>query len=536
MSSKNFFFYFLCLSFLACNGDGASSNHEGLRPNLITILVDDMGFSDLGCYGAEINTPNIDRLASNGIRFNQFYNASKCCPTRASLLTGLYQHEAGMGAMITPFGKLPTHPGEGEGPYQGYLNDECVTLAEVLKTAGYDTYMAGKWHVGENPIHWPMKRGFDRYFGLISGASSYYEVLTKQERVRMMVKEDSPWTPPAEGFYMTDAFTDYAIERVDEHKAMQDEDPFFLHLCYNAPHWPLHAPEEDIAKYKGKYSAGWDAVRTARYEKQKELGIIDDRYQLAARTKRFPTWEEVEDKATWERKMEVYAAMIDRVDQNVGRLLEKLESNGQLENTLILFLSDNGASPENISGRELNNPEVPIGAKGSYVAYREPWAMVSNTPFQWYKGNEAQGGIATPFIAHWPKGIAAKGAITQQAAHIIDIMPTFVKLADADYPTEVAGQKIKPMRGQSLLPFFSNLESQEPRELFFEFNKNKAVIKGDWKLTNHPLSKEWKLYNLKEDPTEQNNRMKEDTQKFLELRKLYGEWSDQVGVNYQVLQ
>ncbi|MEL6926618.1 MAG: sulfatase-like hydrolase/transferase, partial [Bacteroidota bacterium] len=343
-------------------------------------------------------------------------------------------------------------------------------------------------------------------------------------------KENEPWTPPAEDFYMTDAFTDYAIERLDEHKANYNDEPFFLNLCYTAPHWPLHAPAEDIAKYAGRYQQGWDATRQQRYQRQQQLGIIDTSYQLPPRPVSVEAWAIVKDKATWQRRMEVYAAMIDRMDQNIGKVLAKLEANGQLENTLILFMSDNGASDENVTGRNLNNPDAAIGAKGSYVAYREPWAMVSNTPFRRYKGREFMGGIASPLIAHWPAGIAARGDITQQQAHVIDVMPTFLALAGAEYPTNYGGQKIKSMHGRSLVSHFKQQAPTEERTLYFEFKGSKAVIKGDWKLVNNRETKQWELYNLQSDPTEMNNLFDKHPDKFLELRTMHGQWERGVGV------
>jgi arylsulfatase A-like enzyme len=315
-------------SFLAgVAGSAAVVAQNGRRPNIIVIMADDMGFSDIGCYGSEIATPNLDRLARGGMRVAQFYNTARCCPTRAALMTGLYSHQAGIGHMIqeTP------HPS-----YRGFLNDRCVTIAEVMRAAGYRTAMAGKWHVGENRPHWPTDRGFERYFGLISGASNYFRL----EGPRKMALDDKPYTPPSDGkFYMTDAFTDHALEFID---GFSSQDPYFLYLAYTAPHWPLHALPEDIAKYRGKYKKGWDELRKTRHAKQIELGIVDRKWKVTERDAKVPTWENEKDQDDMDLRMAVYAAQIDRVDQNIGRLLKKLEEKKQLDNTLILFLADNG--------------------------------------------------------------------------------------------------------------------------------------------------------------------------------------------------
>ena len=416
------------------------------RPNIIIIMADDMGYSDIGSYGSEIQTPNLDRLAEGGIRFQSFYNAAKCCPTRAALLTGLYQHEAGMGAMVSSI-KKEKQPG----PYQGYLNKECVTIAEVLQQSGYKTYMSGKWHVGEREEHWPRKRGFDRYFGLISGASSYYEIIKDQPRVRQMAYDDQQWEPPTTGFYMTDAFADTASAFIQEHYEQSSKQPFFLNLTFTAPHWPLHALPEDISKYKNRYQIGWDSLRKERYQRQLELGIIDSSFRLSPRPETIPNWEEVENKEDWALRMAVYAAMIDRMDQGIGKVLATLENNGALENTLIFFLADNGGCAENITGRKLHDPETPIGERGSYVAYRESWANASNTPFRFYKSWAHEGGARTPLLVHWPKGIPQKNRIIkEQAGHIMDIMPTCLDVAKATYPNTYKGNTIKPLRGTSL--------------------------------------------------------------------------------------
>jgi len=506
---------------MACKG----GNQTSARQNFVLILADDMGYSDLGCYGGEIATPNLDRLAENGLRFTQFYNAARCCPSRAALLTGLYPHQVGMGRMVS---SVNSHPQSG--PYQGYLNDRGVTIAEILKTAGYAAYMSGKWHVGEKPEHWTRRRGFDRYFGLISGASSYFELIQEQERARQMVHDDTPWQPPAEGFYMTDAISDSAAQFLRQHHEQRKDQPFLLYVAYTAPHWPLHALPEDLAKYQGKYNAGWEAAREQRYRKMQTLGIIDARYALSPAPATIPPWNEVEDKTNWARRMEVYAAMIDRMDQGIGRILDALKEIGAGENTLVLFLSDNGACAENVADRGLNNPEAPIGARGSYVTYEEPWANVSNTPFRRYKQWVHEGGIATPLIARWPRGIKQRGRISDAIGHVMDIMATYLDLAGVAYPDSFKGRPITPLEGKSLAPIFSGKPRAGDEILFWEHLDNRAVREGKWKLVYAHEVGEWELYDMEADPSETQNLAAPYPERVAELRQKWEAWAERVGV------
>lgn len=494
------------------------------RPNIVLIMADDMGYSDLGCYGSEIATPNIDRLAKNGIRFNRFYNNTRCCPTRASLLTGLYPHNAGIGNMILPAGK------EGElGPFQGYLSRNAVTLAEALKSSGYHSYLSGKWHVGEAAGNWPLKRGFEHYFGLISGASSYFEIIKNQDRVRQMVLDNSPWEPPSEGFYMTDEITNYAINWINEHNKHY-ETPFFLYVAYTAPHWPIHALPEDIAKYEGVYDIGWDSIRTNRFKNLKKIGLIGETTDLSIKPDNIPKWENVENKSEWARRMQVYAAMIDRMDQGIGKIIQKLIDEDQLENTLILFLSDNGASNENIESRGLNDPAIQIGLKGSYTAYRAPWANVSNTPFREYKKSVYEGGIASPFIAHWPNGINSKGAIIDQTSHVVDLLPTILDVSSTRYPKENNGFDIKPVDGTSILSVLTSGKRFKREPLFWEHQGNRAIRDGKWKLTA-PSNELWELFNLEVDGAETNNLAEIYPDTVSSLAEKYRLWAEGVGID-----
>ncbi|NIA15643.1 MAG: sulfatase-like hydrolase/transferase [Nitrospiraceae bacterium] len=492
---------------------------SGPRPNIVVILADDMGYSDLGCYGSEIQTPHIDGLARDGVRFSQFYCAARCCPSRASLLTGLYPHQAGMGGMVS----RPEKPGP-KGPYQGYLNDRCATIAEVLGRDGYRTYMSGKWHVGEAPEHWPRKRGFDRYFGLISGASSYWEILKKPGRMRVMALDDERYTP-GDGFYMTDATTDFAVECLRGHDESHGGQPFFLYLPYTAPHWPLHAWPEDIAKYRGKYRGGWDALRRQRYKRLVALGLIDEKWPLSPRDSEVPPWDEAENHEDWDLRMAVYAAMIDRMDQGIGRVLDTIRKMGAEDNTLVLFMSDNGGCHESVEKRRLHTPGKAIGERGSYVAYKRPWANASNTPFRLFKHWVHEGGIATPLIARWPNVIRERGTITHQPGHIVDIMATCLDITGAPYPSD----PVLPCEGKSLLPVFRG-ETREPHDaLYWEHMGNRAIRKGKWKLVAVKRG-EWELYDLEADRTELNDLSGAHPEKAEELFDLYDAWAKRTGV------
>jgi arylsulfatase len=468
---------------------------KDVRPNIIVVLVDDMGYSDLGCYGSEIPTPNIDRLAENGLRFRHFYNTSRSCPTRASLLTGLYQHQTGIGMMTTENNNFDF----GVDGYRGYLNKRCVTIAEVLKEAGYHTYMTGKWHLGSDTLYKrPLQRGFDEFFGSYQGAFSYFD----PQGARCLIDGADTIRAP-KGFYTTDAFTDRAIQYINKNK---DGKPFFLYLAYNAPHWPLHAKNDDIQKFVGKYMQGWDKLREERLKKQVKLGIFDENTVLTPRDERVRAWDEVgkEQKEKSDYRMAVYAAQIYAIDQNMGKLIDYLEKTKQLDNTLIMFLSDNGACAEPYrefgGGKqtEINDPE-----KSGAISYGIGWANLSNTPFRLYKNNATEGGIATPFIAHWPKKIKAeKGKFTDRRGHILDIMPTILEATGASYPTEYKGNRIYPIEGVSLMPTLLGHPQKLDGYRFFEHSYNLAVTKGKWKAISRIGSDEWQLYDLEADRTE----------------------------------
>ncbi len=510
-----------------------TANIEISKPNIILILADDMGYSDLSCYGSEIPTPNIDNLANEGIRFSQFYNAARCCPTRASLITGLYPHQAGMGGMVNNPKKVD------EGPYQGYLSKHSVTIAEVLKEAGYYTVMSGKWHVGEERPHWPTDRGFDNYYGLISGAANYFDITKakKEELKRHFAIDSTEYLPPTEGFYMTNAITENAIEYIK--KANSNSQPFFMYLSYTAPHWPLHALQEDIDIFKGKFMKGWDELREERFVRMKELGFVNENWPISERNEGVMAWNELNDKQKerMDLLMSIYAAQIHRMDEGIGEIMKQLEAFGAKNNTIVMFLSDNGGSSEydpfgsDFWGNFWDGDARP-GSGDSYHSYGSSWANLSNTPFRYYKKDTYEGGIATPFIVSWPEKISKKGSVSHQPGHIIDIMATICDIVGADYPDTYNGNTITSMPGKSLKPIFNGLEIETQEAIFWEHQGNRAVRDGDWKLVSKK-GKDWELYNLKEDRTETKNVINTNNDLALELMKKYDAWTNKVGVEVE---
>lgn len=517
--------YIACVLVVGC----ASPPEVPERPHVVVILVDDMGYSDLGSYGSEIQTPHLDALAQQGLQFTEFYNTAKCSPTRAALLTGHYAHTAGMGGNIASLRRPEPPPG----PYQGYLSRRTPTLAEILKADGYSTYMVGKWHVGERPHHWPLRRGFERYFGLISGASSYYELITDQPRQRVMVYDSTRWNPPADGFYMTDAFADSAVAFVNAHAARPTDDPFFLYLAFTAPHWPLHAPAETIAQYEGRYLDGWEATHRARVARMQAEGLMPENLAGITRPASLPEWERLsaEDRAVWARRMQIHAAMVQRMDEGVGRLVEALRAHDALDNTLLFFLSDNGASAEDVTGRKLHDASVPNGAKGSYDAFREPWAWVSVAPLKRYKLNLEEGGIRTPLIVHWPDGMAASGSRTETPGHLIDLTATILDVTGTTYPLQSAsGEATMPLPGASLRPLFTEPTTTFERTLFWEYNRHRAVRAGSMKALYRNDTQTWALYDLTADPTESTDLATLQRQQLDTLVARWQTWASSVGV------
>ena len=531
----------------------------GKRPNIVLIMSDDMGFSDIGCYGGEIETPNLDALADNGLRFTQFYNTARCCPTRASLLTGLHPHQAGVGHMTSDDGL--------EG-YRGELSRKCVTIAEVLRPAGYGTYMAGKWHVTGNikpggaKDNWPCQRGFDRFYGTIHGAGSFYDPnsLTR-DNTQISPYADEQYKPKK--FYYTDAISDHAVRFIADHFDKHADKPMFMYVAYTAAHWPMHALEKDIAKYRGKYDGGYEPIRKARFERLRKMGMINRDWPLSPQA---GDWDAVADKAWEARCMEVYAAMVDCMDQGIGRIVAELKKQDQLDNTLIFFLQDNGGCAEGYGrqagkggagvapGQDERSGKGPLapmdpaalqpdmtpkqtrdgwptrqgagvmpGPDGTFISYGKAWANVSNTPFREYKHWVHEGGIATPLIVHWPGRAADKGKCRHQPGQLVDIMATCVDASGATYPKEFAGNPIQPMEGRSLAPAFDDKPIQR-EGLFWEHEGNRAISRDNWKLVSKH-NQPWELYDMQADRTELHDLAAEKPELVAELSALWNAWA-----------
>jgi arylsulfatase A-like enzyme len=548
-------FYFI--AFIGCNSSADTSSIPA-HPNIILIMGDDMGYSDLGCYGGEIKTPHLDALAAGGLRFTQFYNAARCCPTRASLMTGLYPQQAGVGHMVSD---------RGTPAYAGDLSQNAVTIAEALKGAGYSTYLSGKWHITpyvlENPDkkNWPRQRGFDKFFGMISGAGSFYDPRS--------LTDENEYVAPREGFYSTTDFTNFAIDCIDEHKA---DNPFFMYVSYMSPHWPMHAPQDEISKYKGHYDKGWDQMRQDRYDRMKDMGLIKPEWELTPRDSFVDPWsDEVADRE-WElANIETYAAMTTYMDKSIGRIVTKLKEKGIFDNTLILFLQDNGACaeelewigerPDDTQPLASNIPQTEMipfftregkpvkimkegwpGGPDGYTAYGLNWANASNTPFREYKHWVHEGGISTPLIAHWPKGIRDNGTFRNEPSHLIDIMATCVDVAGADYPSNYNGNSITPLEGKSLLPLFVN-QKFEREAIYWEHEGNRAVRMGEWKLISKANKRKsfiwdsvnemeidnWQLFNMENDRTEMNDLSKPNPELVQKMAGMWMAWAERTG-------
>jgi arylsulfatase A-like enzyme len=489
------------------------------KPNIVVILVDDMGFADLGCYGSEIPTPNLDALAKGGVRFTQFYNTARCCPTRAALLTGLYSHQAGVGHMTSDGGV----PG-----YRGRLNDSCVTIAEVLRPAGYFTAMAGKWHVGQEHGVTPWGRGFDRSLNAAAGGFYFPEAAKAKLFLNgEAIANDDPRLP--KNWYSTDLWTTFGLKFIDE--ALAAKKPFYLHLCHNAPHFPLQAPAEEIAKFRGKYMIGWGATGDRRYAKQQEFGIVDPKWAKAPRPPAVKPWAEVpkEEQERFDHLMATYAAVVHRMDKAIGDLVAGLKQRGVLDDTLILFMSDNGGNAE--AGPKGKTNGDPTKADSDWFC-GESWAFAENTPFRLFKHFNHEGGISTPLIAHWPSGITAKNELRHQPGHLIDIMATCVDVSGASYPVEHNGKPITPMEGLSLKSLLVSASPSLPisRSLFWEHEGNAAVRHGDLKLVRKGRSGPWELYDLKTDRTELHNLAASQPEKAKELAAEWEAWAERAHV------
>jgi arylsulfatase len=529
------------------------------RPNVLLVLADDLGYSDLGCYGGEIRTPNLDALAANGVRFTQCYNSSRCCPSRASLLTGLYPHQAGLGRFV---GKGHPLPG-----YGGRLSDRCVTLAEVLRPAGYGTYACGKWHVNEPG---PIERGFDEFFGFVHG----YAVNSWEPGMMIRLPPGRPQRPYAAGeYFATRAITDHALDFLD--LARRKQHPWLLYVAYQVAHFPIQAPAQLTARYVTTYERGWDVLRAERLHRMKKLNLVPGNLALPPRSPidnvavarrlgsltgdgRNPAWDSLDARrrADLARRMAVYATMVEDMDAHIGRLVASLRQHDELDNTLILFLSDNGACAEwepfgfDLDPARFRNPQpgrgidgatpgapnvlhegeslAAMGGPDSLFSYGSAWANLCNTPLWLYKHYAHEGGIRTPLIAHWPARVVGQGQLRPHIAHIMDIMATCVDITGAKYPTSLAGRDIVPLSGRSLLPALLN-RPDTPRTLIFEHEGNAAIRDGDWKLVGtQVLGREglrpqarWELYDLASDPSEQHDRAAEQPALVAELSRKF---------------
>ncbi len=497
------------------------------RPNILLILADDLGYSDIGCFGSEISTPNIDRLAKDGVALTEFYNQARCCPTRAALMTGRYPHQVGIGAMIDNYAAEARAAAKSIA-YQDHLSTNSPTMAELLRGAGYRTMMCGKWHLGKRPEEWPVRRGFDRSFVQIDGAMNYYGGDSGKGPRAPMALDDQVYTPPHDGFYSTDAFTDHAIEFLDEAVKQPAGKPFFLYLAYNASHWPLQAPEAEVEKYRGKYDQGWQAVRKERLERMIKLGIVPPGQEMSPmdRGNQKP-WNELteEQRKQWARRMEIYAAQTEHMDRAIGRLLEELKKLGVADNTLVLFMSDNGGAPEDPNR---GDKSAPVGSRDSFVGYARPWASVSNTPWKHHKVTAYEGGISTPLVVRWPAKVPTNrgGKLVREPAHVVDLLPTFLELAGTKYPTNGV---VKP-EGKSILAMLEGGRGDGNRLLFWEHEGNRAVRKGKWKLVALGPGEAWELYDIETDRIESKNLAADKPGIVKDLAAEYDQWAARCGV------
>ena len=500
---------------------------ERSKPNIVLIMSDDMGYSDLGCYGGEIETPVLDRLAEEGIRFTQFYNGARCCPTRASLISGLYPHQTGIGHMTNPSENFEVHDYQVPG-YRGELSQQTHTLAEVLKTAEYRTLMTGKWHLGmEHREQWPLQRGFDRFYGILDGASNYFQ----PAHPKGITLDNEPVEVQDPNYYTTDAFTDYAIHFINEEQEVNAESPFFLYLAYTAPHWPLQAPKSVIDKYRERYDQGWAAMRTDRYQKMIDLGLVDSSWPLSPADGL--EWDTLgmEKQQEMALRYAIYAAQVDRMDQNIGRLVDYLKANGLFENTLIIFINDNGACAEGgmLGGGKREQLET---KEGYFLTYGQSWANASNTPYQEYKHWVHEGGISSPLIAHWPEGITCslRGELIHEYSFLPDVMATVVDISGASYATEKDGEPVPAMVGESFQPLLKgNNGPIHDRPIFWEHEGNKAARLGNYKAVmkweeNKP--RKWELYDISKDRTELHDLSGEEPERLASLVASWEEWAE----------
>ena len=477
------------------------------RPNILIFLTDDMGFSDLGCFGGEIDTPNLDKLAYNGLRFTEFYNTARCWPTRATLMSGIYSNG---------------------------LGKDQATIAQLLKPAGYQTGLVGKWHLGMNPNKdGPIQRGFDDFYGTMTGAGSFFDPYT-------LTRNTEPIEVDTEDYYYTDRKGTEAVRQIEQFA--KSGKPFFQYVAFTAAHWPIQAPEATIQKYLCRYKDGWEKLRADRYARMLDMGIIDkERWPLPPPEPRVQDWESIDHKEWRIRNQAIYAAMVDHMDQAVGKIVDALERTGQLDNTFIIYFHDNGACPEHLSGNGWNTAnnvlakakaagktiavgdkyDVPMGGPMTYGSVGHNWANAQNTPLRRYKSNVHAGGSCTPAIVHWPAGLKTKpGEITNQRGHVVDMMATCLELAGAKYPKELQGQALRPHESLSLVPILKGCQTDRNHTYIFNHSNTHAVVKGDFKIVRERKGP-WALYNLAKNRTETNNLAEEKPDLVKELAAIW---------------
>jgi arylsulfatase A-like enzyme len=510
---KSLLYLLIALFFMACTQEEPSDE----RPNIILVMVDDMGYSDLGFFGSRIETPHIDDLARGGTLFTQFYNTSRCCPSRAALMTGLYQHQAGVGDMTGDYG----YPA-----YQGRLNNQCVTIAEVLKESGYHTMLVGKWHLGSGKEYWPRERGFEDFYGVPEGGGVYFYPF---HRKRNVVLNDSILTLDS-SYYSTYGFNEYATNFVDQ--ASKKDQPFFLYLAHIAPHFPIQAPKDRYSKYVGRFKDGFEKLRQEKLETMKKKGILDEHISLSPGDELVAQWDSMNDdqKEFFDLKMAIYAAQLEIVDDGIGSMINTLKKNGAYENTAIFFLSDNGGTHEELGFDPMDSEDIDLlGSNETYRSYGRSWANVSNTPFRMYKHWVHEGGISSPLIFHYPN-LKLHAELNHEAAHIMDIMPTCLDLAQTSYPETYRENSIIPVEGKSLMPLLEHGGREEHEGLFWEHEGNRAVRKGKWKLVSAFPENEWSLYDIEADRIETNDLSDENPELVEELKMDYERWANRVGV------
>ncbi|HIL69068.1 MAG TPA: arylsulfatase, partial [Verrucomicrobia bacterium] len=483
------------------------------RPDIVIIMADDIGYSDIGCFGGEIETPNLDRLAAGGLRYTNFYSENMCWVSRAALLTGIYHTSS-----------LRDHA----------IHPRCLTLPEALKANGYTTRMSGKWHLGGKDLLsiYPNDRGFEDYYGIMGGAASYFAPYSlSRNRQNIESEAQDP------DFYLTDAISENAVKMV---QSTPSDNPLFLYVAYTTAHWPLHAREKDIQHYQNRYSLGWDKLRAQRMKRMKRIGILDNSVPLSERNPKVPAWESAPNREWQQRRMEVYAAQITSMDRGIGQVIDALEQSGRFDNTLIFFTIDNGGChveyaptrkgyslpDQTRDGKPMipgNLPDVMPGPEITYQSYGYGWANASNTPFRLYKQFDHEGGIRTPMIAHWPRGIPEKGKLVRTTAHLIDLMPTILNLTESKLPNRINGETPMAMDGISLAPSLNGETQIGHEELYFTHNKGNAVRTKNWKLVQIKKQK-WELYDLRKDPTESNDLASRMPQKVTELENRWEVW------------